>query len=78
MPHNEVVIAQSTPVQVKNNDFQKDIPKKPLPGSVYEEEQITLEKSPMTRGDESLVFLAGAMLLAIILILGYMYSNGRL
>jgi len=32
----------------------------------------------MTKGDESLVFLAGVMLFVIILILGYMYSNGRL
>ncbi len=43
-----------------------------------EEEEITVEITPMTREDESLVFLAGIMLLAIILILGYMYSNGRL
>lgn len=42
------------------------------------EEDILVEKVPMTKGDESLVFLAGVMLLAIILILGYMYSNGRL
>jgi hypothetical protein len=41
-------------------------------------EEISLEKTPFTREDESLVFLAGAMLLVIILILGYMYSNGRL
>lgn len=43
-----------------------------------DELEIDLEKTPMTRGDESLVFLAGVMLFAIILILGYMYSNGRL
>lgn len=43
-----------------------------------EDEEVSLEKVPMTRGDESLVFLAGVMLLGIILILGYMYSNGRL
>lgn len=42
------------------------------------DEEVTLEKAPMTKGDESLVFLAGMMLFAIILILGYMYSNGRL
>jgi hypothetical protein len=41
-------------------------------------EEITLEKTPMTKGDESLVVLASFMLFAIILILGYMYSNGRL
>jgi hypothetical protein len=43
-----------------------------------EEEEISSKKVPMTKGDESLVFLAGVMLLVIILILGYMYSNGRL
>jgi hypothetical protein len=42
------------------------------------EEDIVLESVPLTRGDESLVFMAGVMLLVIILILGYMYSNGRL
>jgi hypothetical protein len=41
-------------------------------------EELVVEKTPMDKEDESLVFLAGVMLLAIILILGYMYSNGRL
>ncbi len=45
---------------------------------VIEEEDIVAEKTPMNKGDESLVFLAVLMLLAIMLILGYMYSNGRL
>lgn len=40
--------------------------------------EVDGEKVPMNKSDESLVFLAGIMLLAIILILGYMYSNGRL
>jgi cytochrome c-type biogenesis protein CcmH/NrfG len=44
----------------------------------HEGDEISLEKTPMTKSDESLVFLAGVMLLVIILILGYMYSNGRL
>jgi hypothetical protein len=43
-----------------------------------QDKEVSLEKIPMTKGDESLVFLAGMMLFAIILILGYMYSNGRL
>lgn len=42
------------------------------------EEDFIVEKTPLTKQDESLVFLAGIMLLVIILILGYMYSNGRL
>lgn len=50
----------------------------PVPVAEEEVVEIDLEKTPMTKGDESLVFLAGVMLFAIILILGYMYSNGRL
>lgn len=42
------------------------------------EAEIDFEKTPITKGDESLVVLAAVMLLAIMLILGYMYSNGRL
>ncbi len=30
------------------------------------------------KGDEKLVFIAGTMLIAILFVLGYMYSNGRL
>ncbi len=40
--------------------------------------EADFEKTPITIGDESLVVLAAVMLLAIMLILGYMYSNGRL
>ncbi len=39
---------------------------------------VEFEKTPITRTDESLVILASIMLLAIILILGYMYGQGRL
>lgn len=41
-------------------------------------EEVIVEKVPMDKQDESLVVLAAFMLLVIILILGYMYSNGRL
>jgi hypothetical protein len=40
--------------------------------------EIDFEKTPISKGEESLVVLAGIMLLAIMLILGYMYGNGRL
>lgn len=59
----------------------KSVPESALlskPAVNNDDEEISLEKTPLTRGDESLVFLAGVMLLVIILILGYMYSNGRL
>ena len=62
----EVVVAKSTPIITKP---------RVVPANDVE---IDLEKTPMTKGDESLVFLAGVMLFVIILILGYMYSNGRL
>lgn len=42
------------------------------------EVEIDFEKTPISKGDESLVALAGVMLVAILLILGYMYSKGRL
>lgn len=67
-----IVITQNIAPQT-----QKPTPHIP-PKVVAVEENIVVEKVPMTKGDESLVFLAGVMLLAIILILGYMYSNGRL
>ena len=54
------------------------IEKSVVPVHEEEVEEIIVEKTPMGKEDESLVFLAGIMLLAIILILGYMYSNGRL
>ncbi len=48
------------------------------PDTTYQDKEVVLEKIPLNRQDQSLVFLAGIMLLVIILILGYMYSNGRL
>lgn len=59
----------------------------PLPGSPTEQKHVVIphedravivEATPLPKDDKPLVFLAGTMLLAIILILGYMYSNGRL
>lgn len=49
-----------------------------VPAKKDNDQEIEFEKTPLTRGDESLVFLAGVMLFVIILILGYMYGNGRL
>ena len=49
-------------------------------GDIYnkKDKEVIVKKVQLSRQDESLVFLAGVMLLVIILILGYMYSNGRL
>lgn len=68
--------------------FSPYTPQKPIPPVVAavihselpkeERVEIDLEKTPITKGDESLVILASVMLLAILLILGYMYANGRL
>ena len=41
-------------------------------------EHIHLESTPLTKNDEKLIVLACTMLLVILLLLGYMYSNGRL
>lgn len=71
-------VAIETP-EIKNNQELPPIKNKPIDTKDKDDvEEIIVEKTPMTREDESLVFLAGIMLLAIILILGYMYSNGRL
>ncbi len=50
----------------------------PHKGKEISDKEVILEAVPLNRQDESLAFLAGVMLLVIILILGYMYSNGRL
>lgn len=60
-----------------------ETPKPPVinqPTLVQKEPEVELdfEKTPISKGEESLVVLAGVMLLAIMLILGYMYGNGRL
>ncbi len=39
---------------------------------------VHIAPAPLTRDDEKLVMLASVMLVAILLLLGYMYSNGRL
>jgi hypothetical protein len=39
---------------------------------------VHMAPAPLSRDEEKLVFIAGTMLLAILLLLGYMYSNGRL
>lgn len=65
---------------VKKDEIHiQEIPSvKAVPEAEVVKEEVDLEPTPMTKGDESLVFLAGVMLLVIILILGYMYSRGRL
>jgi hypothetical protein len=44
----------------------------------FPDKEVIVETVPLRKDDKPLVFLASIMLLAIILILGYMYSNGRL
>ncbi len=40
--------------------------------------EVYTQQVKLSGGDEKLVMMAGAMLLVILLLLGYMYSNGRL
>ncbi len=77
--HGEVMPSIVTEKQVDQDkrDIRPGIPPTQRIGP-EDDIEIDLEKTPMTKGDESLVFLAGLMLFVIILILGYMYSNGRL
>lgn len=77
--HGEVMPEKNPTIQNDTEQIHVDpVPTKQVTVPVVEDVEIDLEKTPMTKGDESLVFLAGVMLLVIILILGYMYSNGRL
>jgi hypothetical protein len=46
--------------------------------NVHPPEQVEIRKTPLSKGDESIAILAGIMLLVIMLLLGYMYGNGRL
>jgi hypothetical protein len=46
--------------------------------SIPQPEHIELKKVPLSTGDEGIAILAGVMLLVIMLLLGYMYGNGRL
>lgn len=40
--------------------------------------QVHVVKAPLSKGDEKLVIMASVMLVIILLLLGYMYGNGRL
>lgn len=74
----DVVVSQPEYPKKESATIAVVVPPKPPKLLPEDELEIDLEKTPMTKGDESLVFLAGLMLFVIILILGYMYSNGRL
>ena len=79
MPTTEKQISLNTANSSEAIQFSQEVlhsQSKPT-ATPSEEDEVLFEKTPLTKGDESLVFLAGAMLLAIILILGYMSSNGR-
>jgi hypothetical protein len=65
--HGEVMAHVTPPVEVVTT-----------PNKEHHHEHVTLEKTPYTIKDESLVTLASFMLLVIMLLLGYMYGNGRL
>ncbi len=70
------VMPQATQV-VQNSTLQKPEEEKKVT-FIREDKEVVVESVPLRKDDKALVFLAGVMLLAIILILGYMYSNGRL
>ena len=74
----KVITVMPTEKKQQESVYQQLIPEKPLIKKVMLNEEVTIEATPYSREDRSLVFLAGAMLFVIIMILGYMYSNGRL
>lgn len=41
-------------------------------------EEVYIEKTPMTEKDKELILIASTMLFIVLLLLGYMYLNGRL
>lgn len=66
--------AVTAEAETKTEEVQV-VKKEERPTAVPEVEIVPV---PLTKGDEGLVILACIMLLAILLLLGYMYSNGRL
>lgn len=69
---------KEVPVPVATERPASAVVSQPIPPKKEPEVEIDYEKTPISTGEESLVVLAGIMLLAIMLILGYMYGNGRL
>ena len=69
-------------IPLSTSDLKESASELPVIPSIdplyVKDEGVDLEKTPLTKGDESMVVLAGVMLLVILLILGYMYANNRL
>ncbi len=76
----EIKVISVMPEEQKQPEvvFQKPIQEKLKIQKVTPDVEVSIDKIPYNREDGSLVFLAGVMLFVIIMILGYMYSNGRL
>lgn len=71
----EPVQEQKQPVPLETKK-EENVPVQPKP--VASEPEVELIPVPLSKGDEGLVFLACIMLIAVLFLLGYMYSNGRL
>ncbi len=78
IPETEIKVPEKAPIVPV--DVNVGAPKETLLPPI--QNPVTLEKEivpvPMTKGDEKLVITAAVMLVAILILLGYMYSNGRL
>lgn len=76
----EIKVISVMPEELKQQVYTANKPQeeKPVLKKVIPDEEVIIDKVPYNREDGSLVFLAAVMLFVIILILGYMYSNGRL
>ncbi|MDB5259826.1 MAG: hypothetical protein JWN37_57 [Candidatus Nomurabacteria bacterium] len=88
-PSLETKIEEKKEVRIKTKVESKVEAKAPEVKEIEKKEDVTLPpeklvenvyitKTPPTKKDEHLIFIAIAMLLLILLILGYMYSNGRI
>jgi hypothetical protein len=71
MPQQNVVTQPAPSPEIRNTVHAMSAPH-------VDDTEVVIETVPLRKDDKPLVFLASIMLFAIILILGYMYSNGRL
>jgi hypothetical protein len=76
--HEEIKVISVMPEEASVKQVVQESPKVRTYPEMVKDEEVVIESVPLRKDDKPLVFLATIMLFAIILILGYMYSNGRL
>lgn len=76
--HEEIKVITVMPEETSVKQVVQVPQKVTVYPEITKDEGVIIESVPLRKDDKPLVFLATIMLFAIILILGYMYSNGRL